>query len=368
MKLLLRAQEEKIALLESIQRCAKQQTACAAQRITAASASDKHASDASLSASSPPASQSVSWLPRWVQTGEQPWSRWLSHPHSVPPSTSTPDSYPRSPPRTLSRSPPRSPPRSQPLSPPRSQQRSQPRSQPAPLEGGAVTCTPPPPYQQPAVDVGDWTSAHTAARRLQHQLATMDTPSRTQDGGSDEAEVRSIAKPVSARSVETFLESFLSAVAPSGPPVNASAPPSDGCNSSAARSMGCSGAGGAHGGCDSGSNRGGISGSISAGADSATAAGGGSMHPRLNDARGEACNGAGACAVDVDGATMCASRRGMNIQPCVVTLGSTHLDDHVSLEPSPPVTSRVRLTGARGTRKGGGLSSEATSLTSVSTL
>ena len=294
MKQLLHVQEQKIALLEKL-----------------AGAAGQHSTEQ-------PATPS--WMPKWLSlpdgraqqppaaaAASPPWSRWLPREAKDPPPP--PAAAAANVPAAAAANAPAAPLPSPPAAP----------STP-PASGVAANETLPPTPHTP--QVADWSDAHSAARKLSTQLKP------EHGGGYSES-----APAVSARSVENFLESFLSAVAPDSPPKQPRQPLSPLAlpGVTAQPALGCKATGGSR---------------------SAT--------------RTPVKGGDGAFALDGDAASV-AARRGVQMQPCVVALASA-CEDYVSHEPSPPVTIRSRESSrhpnlpGKGRKKSVIGSSEATSI------
>ena len=226
-------------------------------------------------------------------------------------------------------------------------------------EDSAAGVAPPP----PATPLAEWTCAQAAARRLQLELRTEPRKRASAVGGGGAG---------GAAHVECFLESFLHTVERGG----------------AIGGSAMVGGGSATGG-----------GAQSIAADEAdatnalTPARGSSAHDAAADdaaAVADADVVAGSPCVDLDvpagvdlvdlemaaaagavpSAADLAVRRGLCLQPCVVVaLGATH-DDRVpgvGYRPSPPVTTRVRHAGSPGsTHRSGGSSASRADLCSMS--
>ena len=391
-RMLLEAQEEKLRLLESM--LSAQQ-----QGVLEASHDDDDGPGPgrrpAAAAAAPPA-----WLPKWLSLpvgggndgggggrsgggsagsdahkSPPAWSKWLSSAAAAASAASASSSSsslarPPSPPRTPS-SPPRQYPRAelapQPPSPstPLPLARAPPSHPPGssssslqpPLELEAVAAMNPTPH--------DWADAHTAARRLNRQWV--------ESGGG--------RPTVSARSVEQFLDSMLSAVAPASPPKRAPLNPllDDVSHAGAEPAR----AHHAHGGSGGGSY-GALTGAERTTPTTATAAVAVSS-PAAQQSGCPARGGSIAQSPATGDASTAPSSSTSAVptqqqRPVVVALGAA-LEDHVSLhEPSPPVTTRSRqssgarshlsgshLQGKGRRRKGFAGSSEATTVTSEAT-
>lgn len=284
---LLHAQEEKIKLLESMH--GLQQSAAAHQRQPSPQ----------QRLPSPQAAEAPQWL-KWPldASGAKKLFGWLGPQPPAAPSGVLPSSPGH---RTLT------------------------PSAVSPSRGPAGASTPRPAFTKPSASsppkspprVSDWAGAHTAAKRLHEQLASGGTPRH--DG----------------RSVEHFLESFLTAVAPPSPLSAAgaraakfAADPTSACLSEEAAAQTASVAAREVDG--GGSCR-----------DSADAGGGGGSTGRDSTAL-------------VPGSATLTERRGVEVH--VVTLGAAMEPDVSMQAPSPPVTTRIRSApGSRTTGEPRGL-------------
>lgn len=345
---LIRAQEEKIRLLESM---------CHAQAQFPSLQSSEESPEQSH-----PKPQQHAWLPSWLALPENknessksppPWSKWLAAAAAAGSSSvgghfaaSASDTSAVQAPDPSQVCPQRMAP-SSPATPPRRQQA---RSQgqwfdeedgkfPGRMPGSlAAAASPLPRTDRPdddshpnkavsdATTPQDWAGAQTAARRLNQQWT------ENSGGGGKPA--------VSARSVEQFLDSMLSAVAPLSPPKRVPLNPL--LEEPGALPTRCSTS------------------------SSAT--------PMHSIAFGCGCSSSpeGGAAT-----TKSATSKPEHAQPPMVVALGAALEDHVSLhEPSPPVTTRSRQSDARSHLPGGERrrrsrpragSSEATSLTSEAT-
>ena len=348
---LIRAQEEKIRLLESM---------CHAQAQFPSLQSSQESQEQSH-----PKPQQHAWLPSWLALPEDknessksppPWSKWLAAAAAAGSSSvgghfaaSASDKSAVQAPDPSQVRPQRMAP-SSPATPPRRQQ-ARPQGQwfdeedgkfPGRMPGSLAAAASPLPrtdradrpdddsHSNKAVSDAttpqDWAGAQTAARRLNQQWT------ENSGGGGKPA--------VSARSVEQFLDSMLSAVAPPSPPKRAPLNPL------------LEGPGALPTRCSTSS----------------------SATPMHSTAFGCGCSSSpeGGAA-----ATQSAISKSEHAQPPMVVALGAALEDHVSLhEPSPPVTTRSRQSDARSRLPGGERrrrsrpragSSEATSLTSEAT-
>ncbi len=218
---------------------------------------------------------------------------------------------------------------------------------PPPLSPGAASRSSTPAGAAPAPPAtplpDGWTGAHTAARRLQHELRT-EPRTRANAAGSGGA---------GATHVESFLSSFLHTVEAGG------------------SVGGCARAGGALGGGAVAS--GGVAMGAAMGAAVGAAVGtavtdteaveGAAGTPSRCDAHSSAAAVASSstdasdmfAGVDLEtAAASCAGRRGLQLQPCVVVALGSAQEDRVGYEPSPPVTTRVRDASTHRTAHGSG--------------